>query len=108
MSKVTSKLQVTVPKAIAEMYGIEPGDEITWVPAGDSIRVLPPGHSAPKLDLETRLRLFDEATERQKEREKTHPLRGTLGKPGERGWTREDAYAERIDRILRRHSADTR
>jgi AbrB family looped-hinge helix DNA binding protein len=102
MSKVTSKLQVTVPKAIAEQYGIEPGDEITWVPAGDTIRVLPPGYSAPKLDLETRLRLFDEATERQKEREKTHPLRGKLGNPDDRGWTRDDLYAERVDRLLER------
>jgi AbrB family looped-hinge helix DNA binding protein len=28
MGKVTSKLQVTVPKAIAQRYGIRPGDEI--------------------------------------------------------------------------------
>jgi AbrB family looped-hinge helix DNA binding protein len=41
MSRVTSKLQVTVPKAIAERYGIRPGDEIDWVPAGDAIRVVP-------------------------------------------------------------------
>ena len=31
MSKVTSKLQVTVPKAAAERYGIRPGDAIDWV-----------------------------------------------------------------------------
>ncbi len=42
MAKVTSKLQVTVPKAIADRYGIRPGDEIEWVAAGDTIRVLPP------------------------------------------------------------------
>ena len=41
MSKVTSKLQVTVPKVIAEQYGIRPGDDIDWVSAGDSIRVIP-------------------------------------------------------------------
>ncbi|MGH7844250.1 MAG: AbrB/MazE/SpoVT family DNA-binding domain-containing protein, partial [Candidatus Binatia bacterium] len=35
MSKVTSKLQVTIPKDIAEAYGIQPGSEIHWVPAGD-------------------------------------------------------------------------
>lgn len=107
MSKVTSKLQVTVPKAIAEQYGIEPGDEITWVPAGDSIRVLPPGHVKPKLDLETRLRLFDEATERQRERERRDPW--PVAEPGaDRGWTREDAYAERLEMLLRRHRASTR
>ena len=37
MAKVTSKLQVTVPKAIAEQYSIRPGDEIDWAPAGDVI-----------------------------------------------------------------------
>src|SRR5215475_9665916 len=41
MSKVTSKLQLTVPKAITDQYGIRPGDELQWVPAGDSIRVIP-------------------------------------------------------------------
>jgi bifunctional DNA-binding transcriptional regulator/antitoxin component of YhaV-PrlF toxin-antitoxin module len=28
MAKVTSKLQVTLPKVLAERYDIEPGDEI--------------------------------------------------------------------------------
>ena len=28
MAKVTSKLQLTVPKAIADQYGIRPGDEL--------------------------------------------------------------------------------
>ena len=42
MAKVTSKLQVTIPKHIAEEYGIAPGDEVEFVPAGDSIRVIPP------------------------------------------------------------------
>ena len=30
MAKVTSKLQVTVPKALAERYGIRPGDDIRF------------------------------------------------------------------------------
>ena len=34
MSKVTSKLQVTLPKTIADRYGIQPGDEIEWSAAG--------------------------------------------------------------------------
>ena len=41
MPKVTSKLQLTVPKKIADQYGIRPGDELEWIPAGDSIRVEP-------------------------------------------------------------------
>ena len=40
MAKVTSKLQVTVPKALAEKYAIRPGDEIAWEAAGDVIRVV--------------------------------------------------------------------
>ena len=42
MAKVTSKLQVTVPKALANQYGIRPGVEIEWEPAGDTIRVMSP------------------------------------------------------------------
>ena len=41
MSKVTSKLQVTVPKALAERYGIRPGDDIRFEEAGEVIRVVP-------------------------------------------------------------------
>jgi len=86
---VTSKLQVTLPKAIADQYGIRPGDDIEWVPAGDTIRVVPPGRKPPVLDLELRLRLFDAATERQRLRQARKP-RAASG--GERGWRREDLY----------------
>ncbi|HMB54801.1 MAG TPA: AbrB/MazE/SpoVT family DNA-binding domain-containing protein, partial [Thermoanaerobaculia bacterium] len=41
-SKVTSKLQVTLPKALADAYGIRPGDEIAWVPSGSTVTVVPP------------------------------------------------------------------
>jgi AbrB family looped-hinge helix DNA binding protein len=41
MSKVTSKLQVTLPKAIAERFNIKPGDQIEWEAAGETIRVVP-------------------------------------------------------------------
>lgn len=34
---MTSKLQLTLPKAIAVQYGIEPGAELDVVPAGDVI-----------------------------------------------------------------------
>ena len=36
MAKVTSKLQVTVPRAIADRYGIRPGDDIEWIATGES------------------------------------------------------------------------
>ncbi|MBI2204762.1 MAG: AbrB/MazE/SpoVT family DNA-binding domain-containing protein [Candidatus Rokubacteria bacterium] len=89
MAKVTSKLQVTVPKVIAERYGIKPGDEIEWVEAGESIRVVPARGVTPALDMESRLRLFDAATERQRARKAAgrHPKN-----PNERGWTRRDLY----------------
>lgn len=89
MAKVTSKLQVTVPKAIAERYRIRPGDEIEWVPAGDVIRVVPPRRQAPAVNLEQRLRLFDAATERQRQRQSGRRKARAARK---RGWTREDLY----------------
>jgi AbrB family looped-hinge helix DNA binding protein len=89
MAKVTSKLQVTVPKTIAEQYGIRPGDEIEWVAAGDTIRVLPPGRIASVVDSETRLKLFDAATQRQRRRQAGRPKRRP---PKDRGWKRQDLY----------------
>lgn len=91
MSKVTSKLQVTIPKAIADQYGIEPGDEVEFQASGDVIRVIPPRRrSRGRLGVAERLRLFDEATERQRRREATMKL---PAKPTEeRDWKREDLY----------------
>jgi AbrB family looped-hinge helix DNA binding protein len=88
MAKITSKYQVTVPKVIAERYGIRPGDDIDWVAAGDVIRVVPPGRKAAPEGRESRLRLFDQATERQRRR----GLSRKAKRPHDRGWTREDLY----------------
>jgi len=91
MSKVTSKLQVTIPKAIANEYGIAPGDEIEFEPAGPQIRVVPHGRQGRNhLSRAERLRLFDEATARQAAREE-HRWEDT-DPPDDRGWTREDLY----------------
>lgn len=91
MAKVTSKLQVTIPKHIADEYGIAPGDDIEFVPAGDCIRVIPPRRrSRSSLSLEERLRLFDASTARQREREKTMTL--PANPPAGRDWKREDLY----------------
>jgi bifunctional DNA-binding transcriptional regulator/antitoxin component of YhaV-PrlF toxin-antitoxin module len=88
MAKVTSKLQVTVPKALADRYRIRPGDEIAWEAAGEVIRVVPASRKQPARDAAQRLRLFDQATARQQARE-----RGQLATPAaERGWTREELY----------------
>ena len=88
MAKVTSKFQVTVPKAIADRYGIRPGDEIDWKPAGDVIRVVPSSRREQPEDREFRLRLFDQATERHRRRPSPEGRR-----PRGRGWRREDLYA---------------
>lgn len=88
MSKVTSKRQVTIPKAVAARYGIEPGDEIRWVPAGDEIRVVT-GRAArrTRLTIEDRLALFDRATRRRDAR-----ATPSSGARSERPWTRDELY----------------
>ncbi|MGH9431635.1 MAG: AbrB/MazE/SpoVT family DNA-binding domain-containing protein [Terriglobia bacterium] len=102
MGKVTSKLQLTVPKAIADQYGIRPGDELEWIPAGDVIRVVPQNSRSARRHLrsvEERLRLFDQATERQRQRQANpEEIETPLERPAKpheiaRGWRREDLYA---------------
>jgi AbrB family looped-hinge helix DNA binding protein len=88
MAKVTSKLQVTVPKAIARHYGIRPGDEIDWLIAGDTIRVVPPRRTAGTLTPEERLRRFDLATARLQRRPGPSQVKARRG----RGWSREELY----------------
>ena len=88
MAKVTSKYQVTVPKAIADEFKIRPGDEIEWVAAGEVIRVIPPSQRAAVDDRESRLRLFDQATERLRRRS----AGGAKKRARDRGWRREDLY----------------
>jgi len=95
MPKVTTKLQLTVPKAIADQYGIRPGDELNWVAAGDTIRVIPPGSVSrpkPSLSLAERLDLFDQATERQRSRAAALNEPGKVLRRAKRGWTREELY----------------
>lgn len=89
MSKVTSKLQVTIPKSIAREYSIRPGDSISFQAAGDVIRVLPPDVAMPpQLDRLKRLALFDGGTQRQRARES----RAEREPAQRRGWTREELY----------------
>lgn len=96
MAKVTSKFQVTVPKALARRYGIQPEDEIRFEEAGETIRMVPAGagNSSGALDREARLRLFDAATDRQRARQPVHVFHEGASGPGEhvRGWTRDELY----------------
>jgi AbrB family looped-hinge helix DNA binding protein len=99
MPKVTSKLQLTVPKAIADQYGIHPGDELQWIPAGEGIRVelvrrkAKAGH---ELAAKERLALFDANTkwldELQADQLKEAKANGTRVTRETRGWTREELY----------------
>jgi len=96
---VTSKLQLTVPKAIANQYGIRPGDELEWIPAGESIRielVRRKANAGHELTTEERLALFDANMERidklqAKELEEAK-AKGTRITRENRGWTREEIY----------------
>jgi bifunctional DNA-binding transcriptional regulator/antitoxin component of YhaV-PrlF toxin-antitoxin module len=88
MSKVTSKLQVSLPKALAERYGIRPGDDIKWEAAGDIIRVIPPDREAPEHTRDEQLWFFDQATLRQQQRQ----IDRQFSTPSDRGWSREDLY----------------
>ena len=95
MAKVTSKLQLTLPKAIADQYKIRPGDDLDWLPAGETIRVVKRNTmpAAGPATLKERLQLFERAKTRQEKRNaafrKKHGLRA---EPSNRGWTREDIY----------------
>lgn len=91
MAKVTSKLQVTLPKRIAEAHGIAPGDEIEFESAGDVIRIVPGRRKLhSKVSLEERLRLFDAATRDLKRR--AAALHVPEGPPEDRGWRRDELY----------------
>ena len=86
MGKITSKYQVSIPKALADQLRLAPGDEIEWRISGEGLRISP-ARSQP-IPVEKRLELFDAATRRQAARN-----RGRRGAaPKARGWTREDLY----------------
>lgn len=93
MSKVTRKLQVSVPKVLADQFAIRPGDDLEWEAAGDILRVIPPRARISRRSRIERLVLFDEATKRQQHRQ---TLR-SVSEPTARGWTRDELY-ERSDR----------
>ena len=96
MAKVTSKLQVTIPKRLADAYAIAPGDDIEFVGAGEGIRIVLSGQRArAELSTAERLRLFDATTERQRRRDRAAgggQGNAKRGGKGDRGWMREELY----------------
>lgn len=92
MARVTSKLEVTIPKVLAKRYELRPGDEIRFEEAGDVIRIVPPSTQRPtdRVHVSERLALFDAATGRQWEGQTQRP------RPRNRGWTREALYRRRL------------
>lgn len=89
MPKVTAKLQITIPKRLAEQVGISPGCDVEFAVAGEGIRMTPAGKRAgAELGTAERLRLFHEASARQAERDKR--FAGIVS--SDREWTREDLY----------------
>lgn len=87
MARITSKLQITIPKRLAEQVGLGPGDEVEFLAAGDGIRMVPASKArAGSLSTAERLRIFRAASERQRARDKawTGDRRAKS-----RGWTRD-------------------
>jgi AbrB family looped-hinge helix DNA binding protein len=99
VAKVTSKLQVTIPKAIADAHGIKPGAEIDFESAGDVIRVRPRRRRVAAQSASRAVAMFDQATRRQAERDsqlrRDHPA---VFESTERGWSREELYDRGVPR----------
>jgi len=103
MSKVTSKRQLSLPKAIADLYNIRPGDELEWIPAGDAIRVVPahPGEKAARdLTLEEKLQLFDRNMARVDKIQAAELRKAAKSRTRsqDRGWMREELYTRGFPR----------
>lgn len=86
-SKVTSKLQVTLPKAVAEDAGIRPGDTLLWENHGPFLTAQ--FASRRRLSPEEIAASFAASEERTRRR-----WEGVdVGPPtADRGWTRDDLY----------------
>jgi bifunctional DNA-binding transcriptional regulator/antitoxin component of YhaV-PrlF toxin-antitoxin module len=88
VAKVTGKLQITLPKALAEQCGIRVGDELELRPIGRSIQIDKRSLRDASRVRRERLVHFDGATARQRARERTIHL----ARARSRGWTRAELY----------------
>jgi bifunctional DNA-binding transcriptional regulator/antitoxin component of YhaV-PrlF toxin-antitoxin module len=92
MAKVTRKLQLTIPRVVADQYGIRAGDEVEFAPSGSFIRMVPPSLRRSHLTTAEKVRLFRQLLERHRN-QRQHQSRVRQAKTqveGERGWKRED------------------
>jgi AbrB family looped-hinge helix DNA binding protein len=94
---VTSKNQVSIPKAIAQRHAIRPGTELEFVSMGDAIRVTKKDRSKQRLSTEERARIFDRIWQRIRTKRPDPKVR----EPNARGWSREDLYADRLKKWQR-------
>ena len=88
MAKVTGKLQITLPKALADRCGIRAGDDLDVRSTGRSIQIERRTRSEADSLRAERLQHFDAASRRQRARQA-----GRTAVPARsRGWTREELY----------------
>ena len=87
MAKITSKLQISIPKVLTERFHFNPGDEIDFIAGSDSIRIQRHIQAPTGKDVKSRLASFDAATARAKIRKKKK-----TSEAANRGWTREELY----------------
>ncbi|MEX2125104.1 MAG: AbrB/MazE/SpoVT family DNA-binding domain-containing protein [Woeseia sp.] len=88
MTRVTGKFQITLPKRLVDIYGIQVGDEVELVAAGDTIAIVPARVAKAAASTEERLHYFDQTTQHQREREQAQSFAPSKS----RGWTRDELY----------------
>lgn len=91
---MTSKLQLTIPKAVADQYGISPGDEVDLTASGAFIRMAPSSSRRRNLPPAEKVRLLKQLLQRGRSRRKGALRTRHAKTPAERerGWTREELY----------------
>lgn len=93
MSKVTGKLQITIPKALAERHHISPGCSVHFDSMGRDLLLRLEDSQHKTMDRHARLASFDESTRRLR-----NLARPSSGKHPDRGWTRDDLYERGLPR----------
>jgi bifunctional DNA-binding transcriptional regulator/antitoxin component of YhaV-PrlF toxin-antitoxin module len=93
MSRVTSKLQVTLPKAVATAHGITAGSDVTFESSGSVIVLRPGAAPARTLSVDERLALFDAATQRLQGDCAPDESQNSRHDGRTRGWSRDELYS---------------